>query len=223
VTEPDRRRSGRTYLALADPHLRTLIEKRPDYDPHAALSELPSMDPFGVLLFQIIGQQISIPATRAILKPVIDQFDGHLPTPTDVLDRDATVLRDAGVSARKAATIRALAQLVTSTQLDHSTFARMTDDEIEQTLTRVPGIGTWTVQGFLVIALDRPDAFPAGDLGIRRAIRDLYHLDRLPTEDEARARAEAWRPYRALAAGYLISWDAERGRHQFDTRGGRGM
>jgi DNA-3-methyladenine glycosylase II len=86
----------------------------------------------------------------------------------------------------------------------------MSDADIERTLTAVPGIGTWTVQGFLVIALDRPDAFPAGDLGIRRAVRDLYGLGALPGEEEVRSRAEAWRPYRALAAGYLISWDAMR-------------
>lgn len=170
------------------------------------------MDPFGVLVFQVIGQQISIPATQTILGRVMDRFGGRLPTPAAVLATDAGVLRDAGVSVRKAATIRALAQVVTDMHLDEAALARMTDEEIEGALTKVPGIGTWTVQGFLVIALDRPDAFPAGDLGIRRAIRDLYDLDHLPTGDEARARAEAWRPHRALAASCLIDWDAERQR-----------
>lgn len=211
--------SGARHLARVDAGLRTLVEGHPDYDPRAALSELPPMDPFGVLVFQVIGQQISIPATRTILGRVMERFGGRLPTPTAVLATDAGVLRDAGVSARKAATIRALAQVVTDMHLDEAALAGMTDEEIEGALTKVPGIGTWTVQGFLVIALGRPDAFPARDLGIRRAIRDLYDLDHLPTEDEARARAEAWRPHRALAASYLIDWDAERQRRNRAPRG----
>src|SRR5690349_8816038 len=64
--------------------------------------------------------------------------------------------------------------------------------------------GPWTVNGFLLIALDRPDAFPAGDLALRRAVKRLYGLDHLPSEAELRRMAERWRPYRSLAAACLF-------------------
>ncbi len=207
MTDP-RYATARAHLANADPRMATLVAARPDYDPRAALAELPTMDPFGVLLFQIIGQQISVPATRAILARLVTASSGRLPGPADLLQQDPAVLLAAGLSARKAATMRAAAEAFLRHGLSDATLQRMADAQIVDALTTVPGIGTWTVQGFLVIALDRPDAFPAGDLAIRRAIRDLYHLDDLPSEEETEQRAENWRPYRALAAGYLISWDA---------------
>ncbi|MFG6502284.1 DNA-3-methyladenine glycosylase family protein [Microbacterium sp. P05] len=186
-----------------------LIAHRPHYDPHAALSELPPMKPFGVLLFQIIGQQISVPATRAILHRVISLFDGELPSPDRLLAKPLEALTAVGVSTRKALTMRAAAQVLIEKGLEDS-LKVLSDAEIEAILTAIPGIGTWTVQGFLVIGLDRPDAFPAADLAIRRAVRDLSKTDSLPSEASVLERAEVWRPYRALAAGYLISADAER-------------
>lgn len=206
----DRYEAGRTHLADSDSRFRVLIAERPDYDPHAALADLTRLNSFGVLIFQIIGQQISVPATRVILSRVLDLFGKRPPSPVEVLATEVSTFITAGVSARKAATIHDAAALFVKLHLDDETLAGMTDNEVEKILAEVRGIGPWTVQGFLVIALDRPDAFPAGDLAIRRAIREMYGLAGLPSEGEVLARAEAWRPYRALAAGYLISWDAER-------------
>jgi DNA-3-methyladenine glycosylase II len=209
VTEADRYGPARQHLAAADPRLAALIAARPGYDPRAGLAGLTALDPFGVLLFQIVGQQISVVAARAILGRIAALFGDRLPDPADVLAADPDQLLATGVSHRKAATIRAAARLFVDEHLDRDTLGRMTDERVEAVLTALPGIGTWTAQGFLVVALDRPDAFPAGDLAIRRAIRAVFGLDHLPNEREARERAERWRPYRALAAGYLIGWDAE--------------
>jgi DNA-3-methyladenine glycosylase II len=100
--------------------------------------------------------------------------------------------------------MRALAQKFVDGELDDNTLALNSDAEIEAKLTAIPGIGQWTVNGFLLIALDRPDAFPAGDLALRRAVKRLYGLDHLPTESELLGMAERWRPYRSLAAAYLF-------------------
>ncbi|HEX8918872.1 MAG TPA: DNA-3-methyladenine glycosylase 2 family protein, partial [Chloroflexota bacterium] len=76
--------------------------------------------------------------------------------------------------------------------------------EIESQLTASPGIGPWTVQGFLIIALNRQDVVLPGDLALRKVIRRLYGLDHLPSQQEVLALAERWRPYRSLATSYLF-------------------
>jgi len=72
-------------------------------------------------------------------------------------------------------------------------------------LTVIPGIGPWTVQGALIIALGREDVVLPGDLAFRKAIRAAYQLDHLPDQQEVLAIAEKWRPYRSLATSYLFS------------------
>ena len=72
-------------------------------------------------------------------------------------------------------------------------------------LTAIPGIGPWTVQGALIIALGREDILLPGDLALRKAVRAAYQLDHLPAEQEVLAIAENWRPYRSLATSYLFS------------------
>ena len=72
-------------------------------------------------------------------------------------------------------------------------------------LTAIPGIGPWTVQGAMLVALQREDVVLPGDLALRKAIRAAYQLDHLPSQDEVLAIAEKWRPYRSLATSYLFS------------------
>jgi DNA-3-methyladenine glycosylase II len=81
----------------------------------------------------------------------------------------------------------------------------MSDDEVETALTEVPGIGTWTAHGFLLVALNRPDVFLSGDLALRRAIQRAYGMDHPPTEEEMLDLADHWRPYRSLAVSYLFA------------------
>jgi DNA-3-methyladenine glycosylase II len=77
-------------------------------------------------------------------------------------------------------------------------------------LTAIPGIGPWTVQGALIIALQREDVVLPGDLALRKAIQAAYQLDHLPSPQEVLAVAEKWRPYRSLATSYLFSAAYER-------------
>jgi DNA-3-methyladenine glycosylase II len=200
----ERYSAARTALSTADPVMARLIREHPDFDPRAFLAQLPKMDAFGTLLFQIIGQQLSVAATRAILSRLESLFGGRLPTAQQLLDRDAERVHAAGLSKRKVKTMRALAEAFVAGDLDDDTLALTSDADIEAKLTAIPGIGTWTVNGFLLIALDRPDVFPAGDLALRRAVQRLYGLNHLPSESELLGIAERWRPYRSLAAAYLF-------------------
>jgi DNA-3-methyladenine glycosylase II len=207
VADPE----AREFLRKADPVLARLIDAHPDFHPRAWLDELPPLDAFGTLVFQVIGQQLSVKATRTILGRLEQHFGGRLPSPAELLEADPQVLRDSGMSARKGTTLRALAERFVDGRLSDETLAGMTDAEIEAALTEVPGIGAWTAHGFLILALDRPDVLLSGDLALRRAVARAYGLDHLPTEDEMAALAERWRPYRSLAVSYLFASEFEEG------------
>ena len=204
-------REAIAYLRQADPVLAGLIDARPDFRPRAWLDELPPLDAFGTLIFQVAGQQLSVKATRTILSRLEAHFGGRLPSPEELLKTDPQVIRDSGLSFRKGATIRALAERFVDGRLSDEAFARMTDDEVEATLTEVPGIGPWTAHGFLLVALDRPDVFLPGDIALRRGIQRAYGFDHVPSEDELTEITDRWRPYRSLAVSYLFASEYDGG------------
>jgi len=202
-------RKAREFLRKADPVLARLIDARPGFRPRAWMDELPPLDAFGTLIFQVAGQQLSVASTRAIIRHLEDRFGGHMPSPAELVAADPQVLRDSGFSARKAQTLHALAERFVDGRLSTEALSRMTDEEVEATLTEVPGIGLWTARGFLLVALDRPDVFVSGDLALRRAIQRAYGFDHLPSDDEVAEVSDRWRPYRSLAVSYLFASEYE--------------
>jgi DNA-3-methyladenine glycosylase II len=196
---------ARSHLRHADPVLARLIDDRPDFDPRAWLTQLPQMDLYGALLFQIVGQQLSVPATRRTIARIEDLFGGHLPSPAELLAVDPASLRQAGLSWRKISTLRDLAERLSDGRLDADTLSSLPDEQFMAELTAIPGIGPWTAEGVLIIALRREDVVLPGDLALRRAVQRAYGLDHLPSEEEMLAVAEKWRPYRSLATSYLFS------------------
>jgi DNA-3-methyladenine glycosylase II len=196
---------ARSYLRNADPVLARLIDDRPDFDPRAWLSQLPPMDLFGALLFQVTGQQLSVAATRRILARIQALFGGHLPAPAELLEVDPAKLREAGLSWRKISTLRDLAERMTDGRLNQDVLSTLPDDDLMTELTAISGIGPWTVQGALLLALQREDVVLPGDLALRKAVQAAYRLDHRPTQEEVLAIAEKWRPYRSLATSYLFS------------------
>jgi DNA-3-methyladenine glycosylase II len=196
--------TAREFRRQADPTLRELIDARPDFHPRRW-----PLDAFGTLIFQVVGQQRSVGATRTIVSRLRERFGGHLPSPQEVLAVDPQELRASGMSSRKGATLRALGERFIDGRLSDESLARMSDGEIEATLTGVPAIGPWTAHGFLIVALDRPDVTLPGDLALRRAVQHAYQLDHLPREEEMLRIAEPWRPYRSPAVGYLFAYELE--------------
>ncbi len=196
---------ARSHLRDADPVLARLIDDRPDFDPRAWMAQLPPMDLYGALLFQVAGQQLSVPATRRILARIGALFGGRLPAPAELLEVDPGKLREAGLSWRKVSTLRDLAERLSDGRLDSEVLISLPDDELMAALTVIPGIGPWTVQGALIIALGREDVVLPGDLALRKAIQAAYGLSGLPSQQEVLDIAEKWRPYRSLATSYLFS------------------
>ena len=203
--QADGLRDARSHLRQADPVLARLIDERPDFDPRGWMAELPAMDLYGALVFQVTGQQLSVASTRRILARIRALFGGHLPSPEELLRADPAEVRRAGLSGRKVVTLRDLAERVSEGRLDLAVLSGLPDEEIMAQLTAIPGIGPWTVQGALILALEREDVVLPGDLALRKAVRSAYHLDHLPLPAEVTAIAEAWRPYRSLATSYLFS------------------
>jgi DNA-3-methyladenine glycosylase II len=202
--------AGREFLRSVDPTLARLIDSRPDFRPRAWTAELPRLDAFGTLVFQVLGQQLSVAATRTILGRLEQQFGGRLPSPAELLAVDPQALRASGMSTRKAATLRAVAERFVDGRLSDAGLAGMEDTEVEASLTEIPGIGPWTARGFLIVGLDRPDVLLTGDLALRRAVMRAYAFDHLPTDDEMLGLAERWRPYRSLAVSYLFASEYDR-------------
>jgi len=196
--------SALAELRKADSVLARLIDAYPDFDPKEWLVDLPSMDAFGALVFQVIGQQLSIEATRRILDRLCAMFGGVLPTPAELLAVSPDEIATVGLSRRKVATILEVARRFGDGRWREEELRTLSDREIEDRLTAVPGIGPWTVHGFLIIAFDRPDVVLPGDLALRKAIQRVYDMDHLPSEAKVLELAERWRPWRSLATAYLF-------------------
>ena len=196
---------ARTHLRKADPVLARIIDRDPTFDPRAWLDELPPMDLYGAALFQVTGQQLSVAATRRTIGRIELLFGGHLPSPAELLSVEPIQLRAAGLSRRKVDTLRDLAARLSDGRLDEDALTALPDDDFIAALTEISGIGPWTAQGVLLVALRREDVVLPGDLALRKAIRDAYELDRLPSQEEVLAIAEKWRPFRSLATSYLFA------------------
>jgi DNA-3-methyladenine glycosylase II len=179
-------------------------------DEHGALvredlkNERPG-DAYGALLRSIVGQQLSTKAARTIYGRMLELFDGHAPTPVQLLAANPDDIRAAGLSRPKINYLRDLAQHVLDGELELERLDELSDEEVIEQLTAVKGIGDWSAHMFLMFHLRRPDVLPVGDQGIRNAIKTQYRLRKLPDAKRMEKIARPWRPYRTLACLYLWS------------------
>jgi DNA-3-methyladenine glycosylase II len=188
-------------LRHADPILREVID---EVGPLGDFWAGRPTDHYGTLVRSIVGQQLSTRAAGAIHARLLDRFDGHPPTPEEVLADDPEALRvAAGLSHAKVRYLRSLAEHVLDGSLDLDRLADMTDHEVIAALTAVSGIGLWSAQMYLMFHLRRPDVLASGDLGIRRAVMVRYGLSEMPKPAEVDEIGERWRPNRSLACMYL--------------------
>jgi DNA-3-methyladenine glycosylase II len=190
-------------LKASDRRLARLIDATEPVDARAWRRARPLGDPFSVLVYSIIGQQISGYAARAIAGRLQERFGGRMPSPTELLTLDPADLKSVGLSRMKVEYLRSLAEHIISGQLQIEHLDKLSDDEIRAQITSSRGLGRWTADMFLLINMERPDILPIGDLGIRSAVQRLYRLDHLPSPGEVDAIGEKWRPNRSLASLYL--------------------
>lgn len=124
-------------------------------------------------------------------------------TPERFLELGDEHLRRLGVTRQKSAYVLHLSEEVVSGELNFRSLSRLKDQEALARLTRIKGIGLWSANVYLLMAMRRADIWPAGDLALAVAIHELKNLKRRPSPEELEKIAEPWRPYRAVAARML--------------------
>ena len=200
----DRWASGRVLLREGDPRMAELVAANPDLDPDRLFDGLPS-DLWGALVLQVIGQQLSLAAAAAILARLEALQGGRMPTPAEMLATDAETLRGIGMSRAKAVYLHDLAGRLQDGRLDPDRLQALDDDAARTALVEVKGVGRFTADGVLMLALRRPDVWPAADLALRRAVERIWELDPPASIEQVDALGEQFRPWRTLAAAYLYS------------------
>lgn len=156
---------------------------------------------FTALTRAIVYQQLSGASARAIWGRFADRF-GHRPRPETILAANPATLREAGLSASKAASVRALAELVAAGEIPLGRISRLDDEAIIDRLVEVRGIGRWTAEMFLIFQLRRGDVWPVDDLGIRKGYARAYDVGQ-PSPRELAPLGDRFRPRRTVAAWYL--------------------
>ena len=190
-------------LAGADPDLAGIVDR---HGPPPLWAREPG---FETLVTIILEQQVSLGSAVAALGRLKNAL-GIGPTapldPTAIIGLGEEAMRYAGLTRQKSRYLAGLASDVVSGRLGLAAVAEAADDDARTALVDVVGIGHWTADIYLLMALGRPDIWPDGDLALAAAMRRAKRLQALPTRDEQRSIAEAWQPWRAVAARIL--WHA---------------
>lgn len=159
-------------------------------------------DPFHALVSSIVHQQVSMAAAAAIARR-LSAACGDAISPEAIVALGPTGLRAAGISRQKAGYLHDLAIHFQRGDLAAETLRRLPDEEVIAAVTQVKGIGAWTAQMLLIFCLERPDVWPIGDFGLRKAVQKLLRRRELPDARRLTALGETWRPYRTYATWYL--------------------
>lgn len=156
---------------------------------------------FPTLVRIILEQQVSLASARAAFERLLETV-GEL-TPRSFLTLDDEILTTVGFSRQKTSYCRGLAETLQAGALDLEALEAQPDETVRATLQNVRGIGRWTAEVYLLMALERPDVWPVGDLALRVAVQQVKGLPERPEADALQGLAEPWRPWRTVAAHIL--------------------
>lgn len=185
-----------SHLSKADPVLAEIIQK---VGPYQMVIREPT---FETLARSIAFQQLNGKAAATIFAR-LKKAAGPRFTAKAFLKLTTEQLRACGLSRQKIASLTDLAERVARREINFRKLKDLEDAEIIALLSEVRGVGVWTVQMFLMFALERIDVMPLSDFGIRNAVRKAYGLEAMPTAAELTILSEKWRPYCTVASWYL--------------------
>ena len=156
---------------------------------------------FATLIHIILEQQVSLASAKA----AFDRLRAELGfiTPDKLLKLNDAELKTIGFSRQKTLYARLLAEAILDRQIELEALPELPDDEVRATLKQLKGIGDWTADIYLLMALGRPDVWPKGDLALVVAMQRLKQLPARPTAEEFARLGESWKPFRAVAARML--------------------
>lgn len=189
------------FLKDSDPILAGLIDQ-------IGACQLNQQEPEGDLFFclsrSILHQQLSTKVAKVIHSRFLQLYpDTRFPSAEDILNTPDEVLRGVGISRPKISYLKDLARHVIEGLPSLEELEVLDDEAIIKILTRVKGIGRWTVQMLLIFRLKRQDVLPVDDLGVRTGIRKLYNLETLPESKSTESFGQKWKPYCSIASWYL--------------------
>jgi len=191
---------GVEALAATDPDLAGIVAR------HGSPPLWAREPGFETLVQIILEQQVSLQSAAAAvgrLRSALVIGPSVVLTPAAVLELGDEAMRVAGLTRQKAAYLAGLASDVTTGRLDLEALVAAPDEDARVALMSVAGIGRWTADIYLLMALGRPDIWPDGDLALAAAMRRTKGLDTLPSREEQRSIAADWQPWRAVAARIL--------------------
>lgn len=197
---------GVESLARVDPDLAGIAER---FGPPPLWGRQPG---YATLVRIILEQQVSLASAKATFDRIRATFGAV--TPERIAGLSAAEIQTAGVTRQKASYCLGLAQQIHTGTFDLIGLNRADDQEVRRRLVAIRGIGTWTADIYLIMALRRPDIWPDGDLALATAAQQIKRLRTRPDDARLRKLAAAWTPWRAVAARLL--WH-----YYLSTRGGR--
>ncbi len=186
---------GLHVLSSRDPDLAQILE---ELGPPPMWAREPG---FPMLIHTILGQQVSLASAQAAYDRLLAAASPL--TPERFLELDDVTLKVIGFSRQKTTYGRCLSQAIVEGRLDLAALGAMDDTTARSALVEIKGIGTWTADIYLLMALCRPDVWPSGDLALAVAAQRIKRLAARPTPDELDVIGDAWRPWRAVAARLL--------------------
>lgn len=161
------------------------------------------------LIASIMSQQLNTKVAQIIYNRFIALYNGKEPTPKQVLGTSYEDLRSIGLSHAKATYVHAVAQFCVDNKVSDKKLLIMSNEEINDLLTQIKGVGNWTVEMLLMFTLGREDIFPIDDLGIQNAMIKLYNI-KIDSKKQLREKllkiADKWSPYRTYACLHLWAW-----------------
>ncbi|MEQ1828304.1 MAG: hypothetical protein ABL921_20255 [Pirellula sp.] len=198
----------RKQLTQAESHLSAACPKLADWIQSAGVCALEPMqmrEPYEALVRAVSHQQLHGKAAESILQRLTGRFpEQSFPTPQQLSRMRVTSYRACGFSQAKSDAIRGIARgYLQGTVPDRSTAETMDNEELISMLTQLRGIGTWTVEMFLIFTMGRLDVMPVDDFGVRAGLMHLYELGEMPKKAEFAKRTDAWSPFRSVGAWYL--------------------
>lgn len=190
--------TARRALVAADPMLVRVVDAVPPFEWRLRTGG------FEGLFRMIVEQQVSVAAAASIWRRVGEGLVEI--TPQSVLAHSTDELRAFGLSGQKARYGHEIARAHTEGRIDFDHLEQLDDAEAIAALTAIKGVGLWTAETFLMFCEGRTDVFPGGDVALQEAMRWADGIEIRPTQKQAYARAEVWRPHRSVAAHLLWSW-----------------
>lgn len=197
------------HVTINEPTLKlaceTLARADSDLEKLLLLNGIPDVwrraPGFATLVLIILEQQVSLASARAAFDRLLEALDEL--TPAQFLTLNDSVLRNVGFSRKKTIYVRALAQSLELGSLSLDDLVLKFDEDARTHLMRVKGIGAWTADIYLMMALGRPDIWPAGDLALAKAVQSVKQLSEMPSRETQAKIAAAWKPWRSVAARIL--------------------